>query len=54
MPTLDGYGFHVLDENRAPQVTFEYDDQQVAMNMRRLVKEALASGARTTVHRSVA
>ena len=51
MSTTEGYGFHILDENRAPEVTFEYADQQVATNMRRLLKEAIGKAARTTVHR---
>ena len=28
------------DNPRAPQITFEYDDQQTATSMRRFVKEA--------------
>jgi hypothetical protein len=51
MSTTEGYGFHILDENGAPKVTFEYADQQVATNMRRLLKEAIGKAARTTVHR---
>ncbi len=51
MSTTEGHGFHVLNEHRAPGVTFEYVDQHVASDMRRLLKEALGKSIRITVHR---
>jgi hypothetical protein len=50
MSTTEGHGFHILDKHRAPQVTFEYDDQQAANNMRCLVREALSKASLVTVH----
>lgn len=51
MSTMGGYGFHILDKNRAPQITFEYEDQQTATSMRRLVREASGTATQVTVHR---
>ena len=51
MSTTEGYGFNILDKNRTPQVTFEYEDQQTATNMRRLVREALGTAALVNIHR---
>ena len=51
MSTTQGHGFHILDKNRAPQITFEYEDQETAIRMRRLVKEASGTAAQVTVHR---
>jgi hypothetical protein len=51
MSTTEGYGFNILNEHRAPEATFEYADQHVASDMRRLVKEALGKAVRVTVHR---
>jgi hypothetical protein len=43
--------FNLLNQHRAPLATFEYEDQETAIKMRRLFHEAQARATQVTVHR---
>ena len=51
MSMTDGYGFHILNEHKAPELTVVYTDERVAADMRRLVTEAVGKATQITVHR---
>jgi hypothetical protein len=50
MGTTNGYGFNLLNQHRAPLATFEYEDQEAAIRMRRLFHEVQARATHVTVH----
>jgi hypothetical protein len=51
MSTTLGYGFNLMNQHRAPLATFEYEDQETAIRMRRHFHEAQARATHVTVHK---